>query len=375
VLNIFSFVVLFMGYFVSIFKILALPAFLPLLLYSPFFMLSFLSKKTSIREIGLFFIILVFSFHFFLNDSGSSFGGLKQSIFCFVSFSLLRRCSDDSLRNAIKPLVIMSLMLGITGLLQLLGVEPFVNFAPLPSSDFISSGGFGPITLSRPNFALGNSINTGTFFGLSIFLLLFVWDEFKASHRFLIMSIFLIAVILTLSRSAILGVVLLMPLLIERAGKRTVFSLIILVFFLGYEWIFLIFKRFFNSSYRVGSDSERIEIFTKFFDSLDYQTVLIGNTISSDMYLITDGLIFYNVARLGVIITLIYLFLLVYPVRLERKRRTQYLILLVLFLTFSFINNSFHAYYNIFLLIFCFRLMSCSFPTRSFCQSSTVRSS
>ena len=365
-LKVFAGLVLFTGYFVSLFKLAGLPPSLPLIFLGPFLALPFVGKNMSGRELGFIFIIIIFLVQFLMNDNALFWEGLKQSCFCFICFYILRNCSDATVLKAVKPIVIMCLILAVTGLFQAIRIEPFASFSPLPSSNFIGSGGFGSISLIRPNFALGNSINTGSFFVLSIFLLLYGWVEFRGPYPFVILFVFLLAIVLTISRSAFMGVLLILPLVIERTGKRTAVFLIGVLVAISYKWIAFIFMRFFDSSSRIGSDNERLEIFLNFRNAFEYQTMLVGNTNLSDAFKITDGIIFYNILSIGLLSTLIYVVLIIAPSNLKKGNGYRYFTLLVIFCFFSIINNSFHAFYNLFLLIFTLRLMSCTFPIRSY---------
>jgi hypothetical protein len=362
-----------MGYFVSIFKLLNFPSYLPLIFLSPFVISSLIHKYISFREIGFLFIFFIFLIQFFFYEAGFFWDGLKQSFFCFMCFSIIRHSSDTTVLKAVKPVITMSLVLVITGLFQFFGVEPFTYFAPLANSSFIGSGGFGEISLLRPNFALGNSINVGTFFVLSVFLLLLSWEKFQALYRFLILFVFLLAIVLTLSRAAFFGVLLLTPLLIGKIGKIKLSFLFVFLVTVSYEWISFVFLRFFDGSYREGSDSDRLEMISKFLESFDYEMIFIGSVNTENLVKITDSTILYNITSLGVIVSLIFFLLIIFPIGLNKTNKLWYITLSSIFTASFFLNNSFFAFYNLFLLVYSLRLISCIFPTRSYSQFLTVK--
>lgn len=369
----FPVIVLLMGFLISFTKLIGFPGSAAFILLTPFFIFPFTQKKISIQEVTILFVILIFLLRYISGDQ-TSWEGLKQSIFCLVCLSVLKRCYDKDLIQISKIILLISCFLSFTGLFQLIGIEPFTSIKPLPNSDFVGSGGFSSISISRSNFGLGNSINIGTFYVLCMFLLLYTWDIHNRWYRIVLMILFITSVFLTLSRSAVLGLIIISPLIYKKINKKTFISLIIFFTVVAYEWILLIFKRFFDSDYRVGSDDARYEIFTNFLSSFEYHNLFIGIANVNESVFIPDGLFLYNILNLGLIVTIIFTLILIYPFRFNKNDALNYFTLVILFCVFSIINNSFHAFYNILLFLVNIRLVSCIKNSQFFSQSTMEKS-
>ena len=364
-----SFIIIFTGLFVSFLKLSPVNPNLVFVAYLPIVLFALIKPTITLKEISIYTIIIICVLKIMSGLSFQVIEALKQAFFMIIAISILNKISFESMISEAKLILFFSSILAFIGIFQFFGLEPFIDFKPLPNTDFKASGGFAGITLVRSNFALGNSINAGTFFVLNFFILISIWNNLSLLVKTVLPTLFLVCIVCTLSRSAFLGILLILPFCIQKIGFTKIIIPILGMLWLGYDWHILLSLRFFDKSYTIGSNNNRADFMQNFYENFQVTGILFGDLGYSGSK-ITDGWIFYNFLGVGVIFTLVFIYCMIFPAKLKIINVLQYFSLLLFLILILIVNNSIHAFYNIWLLIFSFRLSQCTKQNQYFSQSS-----
>lgn len=308
--------------------------------------------KNDTTDIFLYLLIFWVSIKFFLIGGSYAIDLLKALILSLIFKKFVMSVTYANFRR-VDWLLYTSGALGLIGFMQLFSLSIVNDIRPLMNSDFLGSGGFSVFAILRPNFGLGNSLNAGLFFILNIFLASIMFTICNKRVYHILILLFIGCIILTLSRTALLQLIILIPTLISTLGYSLIAAGSIVIIVVTHKYINLLFLRVSGGEYTVGSFQERIQAIESFIDSIKFQENFLG-TLSTDYYKITDGLLMNVYQSVGIIFTIVYLVGVFRFHTLALRRNIIFIALIIVSIIFT---NSFYAYYNLFLLMIILRMI------------------
>ena len=307
--------------------------------------------KSNIEDLFIYLLILWVTLKFLL-IGGNYASDLLQALILTVIYNKFAMLINENNIKVVEWVVYISGGLGFIGFMQYLSVPIVSGIQPTMNSDFIGSGGFSGVSILRPNFGLGNSLNVGLFFILNIFLTATLSDFFDKKIFYAFVGVFIGCVVLTLSRTALLQLIVLAPLLIRMFGFSRIIVSTILIYVFTHDYINLFYLRLKGGHFTSGSFQERAEMFQNFLNSLELHGILVG-TVSSDLPKITDGLLMNVYQSVGLVFTVVFL---AATFRFHTFRLRSDLSLIVLITISILFTNSFFAFYNLFLIVVILRI-------------------
>lgn len=268
-------------------------------------------------------------------------------VFIIVSKLLYRVHVRDT--HIFASITYLSSVFVVIGVLQFMKVSFVLDIQPLMNSSFVGSGGVAGISLSRPNLALGNSLNTGLFCILNILLILANYHQYPKFVRAICLSLFIFGVLISLSRSAAIQLFILAPLIIAKLG----FSISMvgaLVFFTAFfDNLSLFFQRFVNKDFTQASNSERAQALFEFIRNMNIESFIIGRD-DFDRVKISDSLFLHSIDSIGFFLGCVFIFEIFRVRQRYNWRSFTYCMLILVSLVSILFTNSYLAHYNLVIL-------------------------
>ncbi|MDA7798290.1 hypothetical protein N8973_00595 [bacterium] len=342
--------VIFNGVLSSFFKVVPGLSVAPQVCLALGLSLSLLYQKPT-RARFIFYFLAIFLSTYFLVKIVSGISAVRDiflaCIWLTLSVGFLNHVNERGyIEKAIKITIYLSSGLALIGILQFFFDTPLDTLRPQPGSEFDGSMGFGSLSVTRPTFGLGNSINSALFFNIIIIMLL--KGGITRKLDFVIFALLFAAQILCFSRFGItcLGLIIIMYQL--KNFSITIIPVTLSGIFLLQDILLVSISRLVNRDLSAGSTNARIQIFNNFISQIE-QSFIFG-IIDPATKKITDGAILVLFGSIGPLLFILLSLTLFISLIWQYRLITNFDFLILTFVVFFslFVNNAVFAYYNIF---------------------------